>query len=429
MPTIKITEKAIAAIPPLPDGQAQVTYYDTELPGFALVVGRTARTFTVKRWADGRKRKVTIGRAGAIRDDGRPWTAALARKRATEIMGQIAGGTLPAGPSMKSNTGAQAGPTLRMGLELHVSNMHKRRRSERSVATIEKEVTKYLADWLDRPIVDLTGAELDALVKRLMDTTAPRAGSVNPPGAALTNRLIAQVSAIWNAVDKLHDLPGKNPARRLTAYALAPKQNRIADEDLPDWFARVHQLTPVRRDLQLFALFTGLRSESVRMVRWEDEDRRRRVLHIRRAKGDKPYTIPLADTHLEILARRRSENAIEFGPYGGDHGWVFPSLSREKPRCVIHVAEAKERRRSQTTRELEKFLPGLHPLRKTFNSVAMEIGIVKEDRELLMNHEGKGVNVKHYGFPQNWDHLAGCQARIEAALWARLRAVTGSQSG
>ena len=35
-----------------------------------------------------------------------------------------------------------------------------------------------------------------------------------------------------------------------------------------------------------------------------------------------------------------------------------------------------------------------------------------------MNHEGQGVNVRHYGFPENWDHLAECQAKIEAVLEA-----------
>jgi integrase len=423
MPTIKLTEKAMATLPAPAAGQ--VTYYDRDLAGFAVVVGTMSRTFVLKKWVEGKKRKITIGRAGAIRNDGLAWTVTLARRRAVELLGEVAAGRAPAMPSSPAPAGA-SGPTLRHGLELHVENMAKRRRSERSIHTIRAEITKYLADWLDRPMAELTGSELDAVCKRLMGSTAARAGAVNPPGAALTNRLIAQVSAIWNALDKLHDLPGKNPARRVTTHALAPKQDRIPDSELPGWLAKVEQLSPVRRDLQLFALFSGLRSESVRMLRWDDVDTARRFLHIARAKGDKPYTIPLADTHIEILARRRAGNAIEFGHLEGDHGWVFPSVSRARPIRVIHVAEAKERRRDESTGERVKFVPGLHPLRKTFNSIAMEIGIVKEDRERLMNHEGQGVNVRHYGFPQNWGHLSECQAKIEAALWARLRAEQGT---
>lgn len=418
MPTLKLTEKAMAALPAPADGQ--VTYYDCDLAGFAVVVGTMSRTFVLKKWVEGKKRKFTIGRAGAVRDDGLAWTVALARRRAVKLLGDVAAGRAPAMPSSAAPASV-GGPTVRHGLELHVENMRKRRRSQRSIDTIRTEISKYLADWLDRPMAELTGSELDAVCKRLMGSTAARAGAVNPPGAALTNRLIAQVSAMWNALDKLHELPGRNPAKRLTAHALLPKQDRIADDDLPSWLAKVEKISPVRRDLQMLALFTGLRSESVRTLRWDDVDTARRFLHISRAKGDRPYTVPLADTHIEILARRRAENPILFAPHGGDHGWVFPTITRAHPLRVVHVAEAKERRRNPESGENEKYLPGLHPLRKTFNSVAMEIGIAKEDRERLMNHEGQGVNVRHYGFPQNWGHMSECQAKIEAALWARIR--------
>jgi hypothetical protein len=65
-------------------------------------------------------------------------------------------------------------------------------------------------------------------------------------------------------------------------------------------------------------------------------------------------------------------------------------------------------------------LPGIHANRRTFNSVAIEIGIPIEARLALMNHEGKGVNVKHYGVPQSWDFLRECAERIEAGLRERL---------
>lgn len=418
MPTVKLTERGLASLQPGSNRDPRITFWDTALPGFGVIVGPRGKVFVARRWVGGRKRKVTIGKHGAPREDGTPWTVLLARKRAAELLGQMAAGTDPGPAARRSRRG---GPTLRDGLKLHVENMRKKRRSPRSIQALEAEIPKYLADWLDKPIAELTGAELDAVCKRLMADTKPRAGSVNPPGAALTKRLVAQVSAIWNALDRLHELPGRNPAKRITTHALAPKEDRIADADLPGWYARVMGLRPVRRDLNLMALFTGLRSESLRTLRWEDVDHERRVLHVRKAKGDRPYTVPLCKTHLDILEARQRENALEFDWLGGDHGWIFPSFTRAKPYKVIPVAEAKERRKNKDTGEMEKYLPGMHPLRKTFNSVAIEIGVSKEHREALMNHEGQGVNVKHYGFPQNWDHLAECQAKIEAALWARLK--------
>lgn len=412
MPKIKLTEKSLAALPHLHAGREQETYYDETLTGFAVDVGRKCRTFVVRTRSAGRKVKVVIGRVGAIRPDGLAWTVTLARKRAQELLGQAAAGML--GQDGTAEQERATGPTLRDGLEIHVTAMQRKRRSPRSIAQIQDEVQRYLTAWLDLPLADLSPVELDAACNAIMASRAPVEGAVNPPGAATAKRLLAHVSAIWASTEKLHDLPGRNPAKRVTAHALLPRQERVPDGDLPAWLARVEKLSPVRRDLHLFCLFSGLRSESARSLRWEDVDYERALLHVRKAKGDKPYTIPVAATHIEILLRRARENVPEFGPWGGDHGWVFPGLDRTR-RHVQPVVSDRPWRRTE-----EGKMPGLHALRRTYNSVAQEIGISLEDREALMNHNGQGVNLRVYTVPQRWGYLAECQAKIEAALWERL---------
>jgi hypothetical protein len=411
MPPIKLTEKALAA---LPSSAEQVTYWDATLPGFCLLVGARSRTFYVMTRAAGKRIRVRIGLAGGTAPGGQPWTVALARRKAQEIIGKAAAGELA--PQPKRATG----PTLRQGLELHVINMRKRRRAERSIEQIQDEVKRYLAAWLDQPMAELTPAALDAACNALMAAKAPVEGAVNPPGAATAKRLLAHVSAIWTSTRKLHALPGMNPAEGVTPHVLLPRQERVDDADLPAWLATVQKLRPVRRDLHLFCLFSGLRSESARSLRWDDVDWDRALLHVRKAKGDKPYTIPLSATHLEILRRRQIENAPEFGPFGGDHGWVFPGLARGTNR-VQPVASGRPWKRDD-----KSALPGLHALRRTFNSVAQEIGIPLEDREALMNHNAQGINLRVYTVPQRWDHLAECQRRIETALWERLGQVEES---
>jgi integrase len=426
MSRMKITERSLAALA-LPEGKAQAIYRDSELTGFCVIVGKSSKTFAV-RVGKGRARlTITIGRVGAIREDGHPWTATLARRRAQELLGKVAAGEIGGQAPEPQPAPAKQWPTLAEGLELHVANMRKGRRSEHSIRSIQGEVRKHLAAWLDRPIVELTALELDAVCTNLTGAARPRAGSVNPPGAAGSNRLLRHVSAIWTSTRKLHGLPGMNPAEGVTPHALLPKQERVID--LAAWYATVQTLSPVRRDLQLMTLFTGLRSDSVRHLRWTEVDEVRRLLQIERAKGDKPYTIPLVETHLDILRRRRYENPIDFDPYGGDHGWIFPSVTARWPRRVIPVAESKEMRWNEQTQRKEKILPGLHPLRRTYNSVAREIGIPLEDREALMNHNGQGVNLRVYTVPLRWDYLAECQARIEAALWERIGQVDKKASG
>lgn len=401
MPTVKLTEKLLATLAP-------GAYWDETTAGLCIEIGQRARTFYVMTRANGKRVRVKIGRAGARAPGGQTWTVASARRKAQEILGKAAAGELAPQPKRAQ------GPTLRQGLELHVTAMQRRRRAERSISQIREEVERYLDAWLDRPMVELTASALDAACNALMEAKAPVPGAVNPPGAATAKRLLAHVSAIWTSAGKLHDLPTRNPAEGVTPHVLLPRQERVADVDLPAWLAKVQQLRPVRRDLHMFCLFSGLRSESARSLRWDDVDWDRALLHVRKAKGDKPYTIPLAATHLEILRRRQIENGPEFGPFGGDGGWVFPGIARGTHR-VQPVASGRPWKRDD-----ESKLPGLHALRRTFNSVAQEIGVPLEAREALMNHNGQGVNLRVYTVPQRWDHLAECQRQIAAALWERL---------
>lgn len=435
---VKITERTLDGLEArrAREGIAQVVAWDEEQPGFGVVVGATATTYVVNYRREGKLERRKIGRRGEVSKEwnNHELNATIARKRARVMLGLAGDGEDP--KPRKTNDG----PTLREALAYHVGRMERgeNRRgkvcSPRSIATLRGGVELHLAEWLDRPLVDLTADALDD-VRAAIEREAERvAGSnpKNPPGRAVANRLIANVSAIWRSWHKRHGLPIANPVERLTPGALAARENRIANADLPDWYARVTGMdNHVRRDLQLVALFTGVRTDGVRNLRWEDVDLDEDLIHITRAKGDRPYTLPVVATVREILERRREDNAKLFAPHGGDHGFVFPSLSLDLS-TVIAVAEVKERRakrdaRGEVVRDddgnvvRETYLPGVQASRKTYNSVAMEIGIAQETRERLTNHNGRGVNVRHYGFPEAWDHLRACAEQIEAAIWERIK--------
>jgi hypothetical protein len=57
--------------------------------------------------------------------------------------------------------------------------MRKRERAERSIAAFKHATNKYLADWLDRPFSELTGAQLIELHQQIKDRAAKRTGT-NP---------------------------------------------------------------------------------------------------------------------------------------------------------------------------------------------------------------------------------------------------------
>ena len=453
----RLTQNTLATLA-VPVDVAQAYYWDTEPKGFGVVVGRTGKmTFVVQARVAGKTVKSTIGVAGKIREDGHAWTVLLARQRAKELLGAMASGVVPDVTRKSTRPG---GPTVREALEFHISKMERgenRRRkvcSPRSIATLRGFVELHLERYLDEPLVTLTADVIDELRTKIERTTERKAGSnpKNPPGRASSNRMIAAVSAIWRTWHKRHGLPVSNPTERLTQGSLAPRDTRVANDELPAWYAklfatlpgkaeahgrtraRTEIMSPVRRDLQLVSMFTGVRAEGVRSLRWLDVDFDAELLHIAKAKGDQPYTLPMTKTVREVLELRERENADQFEPHGGDHGFVFPSLARDA-RTVIATAEPKERHAKRDAKGRiardddgnmirENYLPGTHANRRTFNSIAIEIGVPAEARESLMNHEGRGVNVKHYGVPQNWDYLRECADKIEAAIWARIRGET-----
>jgi integrase len=427
MATLKLTEKTLERFP-LPVDVAQAYAWDSEVTGFGAVVGRTGVITFVARGrvaGKGERAKVKIGIAGRAdgRDDGRVWNVLLARQAAKEILGQLAAGENP-NAEKRARVG---GPTLRDGLELHVHNMRADNCSKSSIDTIEKETLNHLARWLDRPIVELRGSDL-----RDVHT------EISGQGAKyLANRIVRHVSAIWNTLDNASDdgLPGKNPARKVKRHAYVPRREII--EDLSSWYERVQTLTPVRRDLRLFTLFTGMRNGAARLARWEHIDLDRGSLFVPKPKGGekRAFTLPLAPGLVKMLRQRQRQNEIEFGIFGGDGGWVFPSVSREgampgsRRRVrdedaplsrVIPVAESKERRKDETGARV-RYLQGQHTSRRTFLTVATEIGISELDRHVLANHAFGRQTVNASYIAQSFDHLRDCATKIEAALWERIR--------
>jgi integrase len=490
-PPMNLTEKSVAALQP---GPVRMHQWDSIRRGFGVIVGargegaddssRVAKVFVARRRVAGKLCTVRIGVFGEPRDEhGAVWTVKAARDEADEIIGGMKKGLDP----NEAKRSRRGGATLREALAFHLSKMERgenRRRkpcSPLSVRTLRDAIEKHFAAWLDRPLVTLDTNSIEAVLKKIEATSAKKvhdrrvrlekvareqrlddgtvsrlvssANPKNPPGRALCNRLIVGLGTVWRSWYKRHGVPVHKglpvacPTDALQQAALAPRENRIAERDMPDWYARVMGLTnPVRRDLQLVALFTAIRSDGLRQLRYDDIDEENEVIKVRVAKGGRPYSVPLTKTVREIVERRRTENAKlvdewrrmalrngkQIAPNDGDGGWIFPSLDR-RMTTVIPVAEVKERHFVAKRGKLvlddtddgeplrERFLPGIHAARKTYNSVAEEIGIAKQAREALLNHAGQGVNERWYTFRENLDYLRMCAERIEAALWQRLK--------
>ena len=86
MPKLKLTKRAIEAIPQTEKGQ--IFYTDSDLPGFYLIVGQCVKTFAVQKDIQGKSIRYTIGRYGQL-------TPENARKIAQAKLFEMAQGLNP----------------------------------------------------------------------------------------------------------------------------------------------------------------------------------------------------------------------------------------------------------------------------------------------------------------------------------------------
>jgi len=180
---LRLTERTLDRVA-LPASKPQLLVWDKELPGFGVVIGRKSSTFVANYWAKGVKRRQVIGRRGAIGDDGQQLNVSVARQRAREILGRVAGG---ADPSLELRM-REGGPTLADAFDLHVARMKANGASAASLATITRERDKYLENWLARPLRTIERSHCRELHEALSKKHGPY----------LANRVMRHVRAAWN---------------------------------------------------------------------------------------------------------------------------------------------------------------------------------------------------------------------------------------
>jgi integrase len=159
----------------------------------------------------------------------------------------------------------------------------------------------------------------------------------------------------------------------------------------------------VRADLQLFTLFTGLRTTDARTIRLDEITMRDHKIHRPEPKGgeDRAYDLPLSSFLEEIVLRRLAENAAF---YGEQCRWLFPSFSSSGvPTFVAHPHEVGR--------------PSPHRLRDTYLTAAHEAKILPLDQKILVNHvlPSGGDDTEGYQRP-SWEHVIEQQEIITAFL-------------
>lgn len=180
-----------------------------------------------------------------------------------------------------------------------------------------------------------------------------------------------KLRAVWNSARRLYPALPEHPIAGVEFNPEEACKTIIKADELPGWWEKVRGIdNPIRRDLQITMLFTGLRATDASSIRWSEIDFKAKTIHRPSPKGGKrkSFTVPLCGYVVRVLARLRRHVLREFGP---TCPWVFPTHNRDGK--LTHTQEAKEARYEwevggKVTKMM--YLPTPHTLRRTFRSVA-----------------------------------------------------------
>lgn len=378
----KINQALVDRAPAPPRGK-QAMYADPELRGFYFIRTPTKRCFYVQSLVNGRQVRTKIGEAPAL-------DAKAARALAAKTLVEMRAGV---NPNVARRQARARGITLREALGLHLES---RELSERTAEAYRYSVENYLRDWLDRPLADL-GLDRRGVRERHVRLT-------EQAGRTTADNALRVFRSVYNRALRQHpDLP-PNPTANVDFHGA---RRRKVDADaglLLEWGRAVLALeNPIRRDLHLFMILTGMRRTSACEARVTDL--RSGALHVPRPKGgaSKAFDLPLSRALQDLLdARARHSRAVR-------SPWLFPADSK-----TGRIAEVKERS-----------LGGLtgHALRHVFTSKALEAGVPMAELRFLLNHSASsaGIVAVTLGYLNpSLDHLRAHQETASAHILGSL---------
>jgi integrase len=349
---------------------------DAQVKGLMVICHKTTRSYAVQ--GDVRRNgrhvrtvRVKIDRCERIglRD---------ARNRAKALMSTIQSGVDPTeGP-------AESGITLQGALDAHLSEKSHRLRTAESY---KYHVEHYLKPWRNRAVADISRQ----MVRDLYAELKRKSGDTTASGVMRTLR------AIINTARRIDETLPANPVEAL--HIPGSKRRKVAPLDLADWWEKVQQLGPVRRDLHIAMLLTGARRSSIVNVKREDVDLEKRVLRFTHQKTtDEPLLFPMGPYLAAILEDRLKADE----PLNSE--WLFPSPTSKSG----HVQEPRE-----------DGLPSPHELRHHARTLFIQAGAPYAESALLLGQKLAGASGGYVHASHLCEHLRQYSEALEGLVFSQ----------
>ena len=398
---ILLTDKAVRSLPFSP-AKPQIVR-DSKISGFHLWVGKSTKTYRFQYETPrvgGQRGSTMVQWLGEHPHA----TAEEARAKALEIVALRARGEpIPRGFALTPDVSPAF--TFKAAWDAYKAAITKEGKSIRTIADYQDKFDRHLKAWHNKPLASIKREDVvqehAAITERARQA---RAGQKYSSGKYAANGTMRFARAVWNyAKDELETpgLPERNPFRSGKLFHKEKARNTgMGVAELPAWWAQLQALAnPIRRELHLFMLLTGLRRTDVLTARWANFDPNRPSLRLPSPKGgeERAFELPLSTAMLECLERVKEAGSTYYPEES--KVWIFSAPGG-------HVAEVKEEGR-------QKLSHTGHALRHSFRTLAAAAGVDRLRLKILMNHAiDDDVTDAYANVPALFESLREAQEKI-----------------
>lgn len=343
MPTIALTDLSIKAIRAPEKGQ--VTYTDTNLPGFGVRVSQGgSKTFTVVFGAN--RQRVTIGKYGVI-------SLSDARKEARSILAEHTLGR----HRLVSISFADARDAFLRGCE--------QKNKPRTVADYKRTLDRHFR-YGRVPLPEIKKHDVMRRIEKLRDT--PRAQNYAFVVARAFFRWAVRHGYLERSQLEGLGLPARNASRDRTLSA----------DELQKVYRRARETPYPFGPIVMLLILTGQRRGEIVALRWDwiDQDAKTITLPASITKNSREHCFPYGDAVAAVL------NDL---PHLGEY--LFPARTAQvrgkKSSCFNGWSKAKKTF-DEGLEDVEPYT--LHDLRRSFSSMLAALSTPIHVTEKLLNH-------------------------------------------